>query len=150
MREPLLEPAVAMSLGELGDQRRRGGEQHRVARHNSFPAERYGEMRFPYAWRLEKQNGFTIGDEAAGGDLADPRLVERGLRAEVEAREVAAKGKRASPYPMSMRRWSRRATSRSQNIVRASRIVSSRRPLRRSGCRADRAWRQALAEPAGQ
>ncbi len=25
MREPLLEPAVAVSLSELGDQRRRGG-----------------------------------------------------------------------------------------------------------------------------
>ena len=54
-------------------------------------------MRFPHAWRTEQQNGFTIGDEAARGDLADLRLVERGLRAEVEAREVTGEGEAGEP-----------------------------------------------------
>ena len=89
VRQALLEPAFAMRLGELGHQGRGRREQHRVAGHDGFPAERHRQMCLAHARRPQEQHRLAVGDEAPRRDLPDLRLVDRGLGAEVEAGEIA-------------------------------------------------------------
>lgn len=71
VREPLLEPALAMGLGQLGDERRRRREQDRVAGDDGFPPDGDGQMGLADAGRAQEQDGLAIGDEAPRRDLAD-------------------------------------------------------------------------------
>jgi len=45
VRQPFLQPPVGVGLGELGDEDGRRREQHRVARHDRFPAHGDRQMR---------------------------------------------------------------------------------------------------------
>ena len=149
MRQPLLEPPVGLRLGQVRDQRHRAGEQHRIASDNRFAAERHGQMRLADARRTEQQQRVAVGDEASGGELADLRLVERGLGGEVEAGQVAHERERAPG------RSSCRCGAGPSGRSRARRATPARRassapsaPLRRGGCRADPAPRSASAASA--
>ena len=97
MAQTFLKPPVAMRFGELGHQRGRRREQDAVAGHDGLAAESNCQMRLAHAWRTQKQHGLAVGDEAAGGDLADLSLVDRGLGGEVEAGEVPHRGKAREP-----------------------------------------------------
>ena len=51
-------------------------------------AERHSQVRLADARRTEQQQRIAVGDEAAGGEVADLRAVKRGLGGEVEAGNV--------------------------------------------------------------
>ena len=128
VRQPLLQPALGMRLGQCATKRRRRCEQHRVAGEDRLAAERHGEVRLADPGRPQQQHRLAVGDQAAGGELADLRLVDRRLGSEVEAVQIAHGREARQPKAISMRRWSRRAISRSHNSASASRMVSSCRP----------------------
>src|SRR5438445_466712 len=83
--ETILEPALAMGLGELGYQGRRLSEQHGIACKDRLAPDRHCQMRLADPGRPQQQHRLGIGDEAPGRDLADLLLVDRGLGGEVEA-----------------------------------------------------------------
>jgi hypothetical protein len=63
-----------MRLGELGDERWRGHEQHRVAGRDGRAADRDGQVRD--ARRPQEQRRLPVGDEAPRRELADLALVD--------------------------------------------------------------------------
>ena len=83
-REPLGELALGLGFGQRGEQRRGAGEEDRVAGLDGGAAEGDGEMRLADAGRAEEQDILGLGDEAAGGELANQPLIDGGLEFEVE------------------------------------------------------------------
>src|SRR5712691_4845250 len=78
------ELAVELGAGERTEQRGGAGEEYGMARLDDGASERDGEMSLAHARWPEEEHVFGLGDEAAGGELADEALVDRRLRLEVE------------------------------------------------------------------
>src|SRR3954469_3833669 len=78
------ELAVELGAGERTEQRGGAGEEHRVASLDGSATESDGEMSLADARRSEEEHVFGLGNEAAGGELADEALVDRWLRLEIE------------------------------------------------------------------
>ena len=64
-------------------------EQHGVPGQDRFAPEGDGKMRLADARRSEQQHVLAIGDPAGAGELTDLLGIDRGLRREVKAGEVA-------------------------------------------------------------
>jgi hypothetical protein len=77
--ELLGELAIEPGAGECAEQRSGAGEEHRVARLDGGAADRDGEVSFADAGRTKEQHIVGLCDEAAGGQLPDEALVNRGL-----------------------------------------------------------------------
>src|SRR3954454_317876 len=88
-RQPLLQPAARVRLGERGDERGGGDEQDRVALPDRLVAQRHRQVRLADPRRPQQQDRPGVGDEAGGCQLAHLPGVERGLGREVEAPQVA-------------------------------------------------------------
>jgi len=95
--EAILEPTLAMGLGELRHQGRRWNKQYRIAGQDRLAPDRHCQMRLADAGRPQQQYHLGIGDEAAGRQLADLLLVDRGLGGKVEAVEIAHEREAGQP-----------------------------------------------------
>jgi hypothetical protein len=88
--------ALGARVGEAGHQRPHYRELHRIAGEDGFAPERNGEMGLADAGRAQEQHVLAVGNPAAGGEVADVLRIDRGLRLEIEAGQVARPGKWAS------------------------------------------------------
>src|SRR5438445_8004445 len=145
--EAILEPALAMGLGELGYQGRRLSEQHGIACKDRLAPDRHCQMRLAVAVAIGRQAilagtarcvlptpGGPNNSTASALAMKRPAAISRicflsieGWAAKSKPSRSRTKGKRASPMLISIRRSSLRPISRSQNRESASRVVSSRR-----------------------
>src|SRR5213592_3003069 len=81
---PTREDALALAVDEVGEERRRRGEEHGVASLDDGAAEGDRQVRLADAGRPEEERILGAGDEAAGGQLAHELGVDGGLKLEVE------------------------------------------------------------------
>ena len=72
---------------QLTEQLGMGGEEHFVALAQGAVAERLRQMTLAGAGRTDEQDRGVLGDEAAGCQIGDLRLVDRGVVGEVETLE---------------------------------------------------------------
>ena len=68
MREPLLEPAFAVTLGELGNDRSGGDELHGIPGHDRFASESYRKMGLATEYKHETVN-HSAGEYARPGGV---------------------------------------------------------------------------------
>ena len=87
-----VERAIAVCLGQHRHQRGRRDELHVVILPDCLAAEADSQMRLARARRAEEQNRVAMGDPAAGRQLPDLPLIQRWLRLEVEAVQLAHEG----------------------------------------------------------
>ena len=90
--DALLQLALALGLGEGGDDVGQGGEIDAVACLDRLNAEGDGEVRLAGAGRAEEMHGFAAADEVELGQGEDTVAVERGLEGEVEPRQGLRRG----------------------------------------------------------
>ena len=71
-------------FGEGREQRGRVREEHGVAGFDDRAAQRDGEVRLAHTGRSEEQHVFGLGEESAGGELANEAPIGRRLEFEIE------------------------------------------------------------------
>src|SRR2546428_670818 len=81
---PTREDALALAVDEVGEERRRRGEEHGVAGLDDGAAEGDRQVRLADAGRPEEERILGAGDETAGRQLAHELGVDGGLKLEVE------------------------------------------------------------------
>src|SRR5215204_4688252 len=86
-QQPIGELAFGLGFGEGGEQRGGTGEEHRVPGLDGGAAEGDREMRLADTGRPEDQHILGAADKAAGRQLTDQALIDRGLELELELLE---------------------------------------------------------------
>ena len=82
-----------MRLGQHGDQGGGGDELHGIVLPDRLAPQAHGQMRLAGAGRAEQQGRVAMRDPSTGRQFADLARVERWLRVELEAGELAHEGK---------------------------------------------------------
>ncbi len=102
--QALLEPAIRICFGELGDQRRRRREQHRVAGHDRLTSDRDGQMRLADPGGPRNRTASPLAMNRPLGSSRTCALSMDGCAPKSKPTRSRTNGKRAKPKLISMRR----------------------------------------------
>src|SRR5262245_40587656 len=83
-QQAIRELSFGFCFGEGCEQRGRAREEYGVARLDDGAAQRDGEVRLAHTRRAEEQHVVGLSEKAAGGQLTDEALIDRGLEFEIE------------------------------------------------------------------